>query len=335
MERYFFNTFGYYILDIKPAQNLIPIFEEDVSRALGLVNIGTATPYVNINERKENLRNGKFFNDSIFNIFYNQQVLDTIYKLTDDFVILSPMESFYLTKSHIHRDLASEIKTIKLLFYLDDVSDISKGPLYVIPGTQNLYDKYSISIGNNVCWPPPIKGGGAGFSSYNEYLKNNIPKKYLFSNADKIIMFNSNLFHGSDGNVFEPTRLRRSIGMTLICVNRTDDILMKKIDNFFNFYNVNNTETQSYLYCRHYKINNWVKHFYFPKKFNINFHHSEDGTDKNSLILSSINNRWNNYINELTDKNNKESIHDNIYNCYKEQIKTINRNLSDEDIQGL
>jgi hypothetical protein len=335
MERYFFNTFGYHILNVSQKKNLIPIFEEDISRALQLVNIGNTPPYTNVNGRTHNLRNNRFFCDKIFNVFYNQNVLNEIYKITDDFVILSPMESFYLTKSNIHRDLASEIKTIKLLFYLDDLSNVFKGPLYVIPGTQNIYDKYSISIGDNVNWPPPKKGDGDNFCNFSEYLNNNIPKKFLFSNADKIIMFNTNLFHGSHGNLSEPNKLRRSIGMTLICVDRSDEVLMKKIDNFFNLYNVNNSETQAYIYCKHYNINNWLKHFYFSEKTNKSFNHSDDGTDKNALVLSNTIDRWNNYLSELEDKNNKEKIHNTIYNCYKEQIKTSNKLLSETDIQGL
>lgn len=335
MERYFFNTFGYTIINLNQKINLIPIFEQDISRALKIPNIGTNPPCDNIYERKNNLRNSLFFSDYIFNIFYNAQILDEIYKITDDFVILSPMESFYLKSSEIHRDLASEIKTIKLLFYLDNLSDISKGPLYVVPGTQNIYDKYSSSIGDNVNWPPPTKGGGSGFSSFNEYLKNNIPKKYIFSDADKIIMFNTNLFHGSDGNLNNPTMLRRSIGMTLICINRDDPVLMKKIDNFFNLYNVNNETSQAYIYCKHYNKYRWLKHFYFPQIFNNNFTHSEDGTDKNSLTLSSSINRWDNYLSELEKKNKEEDIHNTIYNCYKNQIKTANKLLINNCIQGL
>ena len=123
--------------------------------------------------------------------------------------------------------------------------------------------------------------------------------------------------------------------MTIICVDRTDNILMNKIDNFFYSYNVNNTNTQAYVYCKHYKINNWLKHFYIPETTNNEFQQSIDGTDKNSIILSNTNNRWNNYINELEDKNSKEKIHDTIYNCYKEQIKSSNKLLDYKDIQGL
>jgi hypothetical protein len=334
MERYFFNTFGYNVINLHKKTDIIPVFEEDISRSLNIANIGNNIPYDNILQRRSNLRNGTFFSDKIFCIFYNPYVLDEIYKITDDFVILSPMESFYLTKSEIHRDLASEIKTIKLLFYLDDLSDEKKGPLYVIPGTQNLYDKYSLSIGDNVNWPPPKKGGGDGFTSFSDYLKQNVPKTYIKTNADKIIMFNTNLFHGSDGNINEPTRLRRSIGMTIICVNRNDPVLMNKIENFFNLYNVNNETTQSYVYCKHYNNYRWLNHFYFPKKTS-DFIHSEDFTDKNALVLANSVNRWNNYLNELEDKKNQGSFDDTIYNCHKEQIKTGNKITSETDIEGI
>ena len=100
------------------------------------------------------------------------------------------MESFYLSMSDIHRDIASEVKTIKLLFYLDDVSNDKLGSLYVIPGTQNIYDKYSSCIGDAVSWPPPIKrGGGFEDNELGFFLEKNIPKKYLLTNCDKIIMF--------------------------------------------------------------------------------------------------------------------------------------------------
>ena len=338
MERFFFNTFGYNEIKLKTKVNLIPIFEHDISRVLKIKNIDLNNPpHDGVDERYNNLRNSSFISDPIFEIFYNPYVLNEIYKITDDFVVLSPMESFYLLKSNIHRDLASEIKTIKLLFYLDDLSNINNGPLYVIPGTQNIYDKYSASIGDIVCWPPPAKGRGDGFNIYNNYLNEKIPKKYLFSNADKIIMFNTNLFHGSDGNLLDKSQLRRSIGMTIICIDRKDPVLMKKIDNFYRIYNVNNEKTQAYIFCKHYNCTNWLKHFYFPNKIDITFQHSTDGTDKNALILSNNINRWDNYLSNLNEINMKETIHNTIFNCYKDQIKKINKldNDNDNDIQCL
>jgi hypothetical protein len=336
MERYFFNTFGYIEIKLNTKINLIPIFEHDIEKVLGLKHIDTNKPvYDNIDERKHNLRNINFISDNIFNIFYNQYILNQIYKITDDFIILSPIESFYLIRSNIHRDLAAEVKTIKLLFYLDDVSDITKGPLYIIPGSQNMYDKYSNSIGDMVSWPHPARGRGDGFCNFTTFLEENIPKKYLFSNADKIIMFNTNLFHGSDGNLIHKSQLRRSIGMTIICIDRNDPVLMKKIDNFYRIYNVNNETSQAYTFCKHYNKYNWLKHFYIPSKIDDNFQHSSDGTDKNALVLSDKINRWNNYITTLKNLTENEDIHNTIFNCYKEQIKSINTLEDEDDIQGI
>ena len=336
MERYFFNTFGYIEIKLNTKINLIPIFEHDISRCLKLKEINiNKPPQNNIDQRYHNLRNPNFISDDIFNVFYNPYILNEIYKTIDDFVILSPMESFYLIKSRIHRDLASELKTIKILFYLDDLSDISKGPLYVIPGTQNIYDKYSTSIADIVSWPSPIRGGGDGFCKFDTFLNENAPKKYLFSNTNKIIMFNTNLFHGSDGNLINTSQLRRSIGMTIICVDRKDPVLMTKINNFFHMYNVNNQLSQAYIYCKHYNKENWLKHFYFPTTTNTNFQHSINGSDTNALVLSEQINRWDHYLTNLKNVSEKEDIHNTIYNCYKEQIKKINKINYDNDIQGL
>lgn len=315
---------------------MIPIFEHDIEKVLKIKPIDiNKSPHDNVDQRKHNLRNIDFITDDIFNVFYNPFILNEIYKITDDFVILSPMESFYLIKSNIHRDLASEVKTIKLLFYLDDISEINKGPLYVIPGTQNLYDKFSSSLGDMVSWPYPDKGSGDGFSNFNTFLNENIPKKYLFSNADKIIMFNTNIFHGSDGNLIDNSQLRRSIGMTIICVDRNDKILMKKIDNFYRIYNVNNETTQAYIFCKHYNRYNWLKHFYFPSSVDTSFQHSTDGTDSNALVLSNQINRWYNYLTSLNELKKMEDIHNSIFNCYKAQIKGINYIKNEEDIQGI
>ena len=337
MERYFFNTFGYTEIKFNKKYNLIPIFEHDIQQILNLKHIDiNKPPHDNVDQRKHNLRNPDFITDDIFNVFYNPFVLNEIYKVTDDFIILSPMESFYLIKTDIHRDLASELKTIKLLFYLDDQSDINQGPLYVIPGTHNLYDKFSLSIGNMVSWPNPERGSGDGFCKFDKYLHENLPKKYLYSNADKIIMFNTNLFHGSDGNLIDKTQLRRSIGMTIICVDRNDPILMKKIDNFYRIYNVNNETSQAYRFCKHYNRFNWLNHFYFPSKLDTSFQHSSDGTDKNALVLSNKLNRWNNYLYHLNNISEKE-MNNSLFNCYENQIQSINnlQNEDEDDIQGI
>jgi hypothetical protein len=183
------------------------------------------------------------------------------------------MESFQLTRTDIHRDLASELKQIKVLFYLDDVNSYEKGPLYVIPGTHNIYDKYSSSISENVGWPTPQKGPGSGFCVNSDYMQKNIPKTYMYSNADKIILFNLNLLHGSDGNVIDPSILRRCIGMTLMCVDRSNETLMKKIDNFYASYNVNNLNSPAYEYCKKNNLTSWLKHFYIPTRLNHSFSH--------------------------------------------------------------
>jgi hypothetical protein len=123
--------------------------------------------------------------------------------------------------------------------------------------------------------------------------------------------------------------------MTIICIDRKDPVLMQKIDNFYRIYNVNNETTQAYIFCKHYNCINWLKHFYFPNKIDITFQHSTDGTDKNALILSNNINRWDNYLSNLNEINMKETIHNTIFNCYKDQIKKINKLDNDNDIQGL
>ena len=151
-------------------------------------------------------------------------------------------------------------------------------------------------------------------------------------------MFNSNILHGSDGNLIQPTKLRRAIGMTIICVDRNNEILMKKIDNFFNMFNIDNINeinTNAYNFCKKHNRERWLKHFYLPSSLNLSFNHSEDGTDKNALILANSLNRWNNYIDNLNEINNKEEMHNTIFNCYKEQIKTINKLNALNDIQGI
>jgi hypothetical protein len=206
------------------------------------------------------------------------------------------------------------------------------GPLYVIPGTQNIYDKYSTTLGDVVSWPPPIRsGGGVEHAELGRFLENKIPKKYLLSNCNKIIIMNTNIIHGSDGNLIEPTKLRRCIGMTLICVDRNDEILMKKIDNFYKTFNCNNLQTSAYRFCKKYNRERWLKHFYLPT-----FNSSEDGTNRNAIMLKSSYDRWNNYMDNLNEINNKEQIHNTIFNCYKVQIRETHKlNGLDNDIQGI
>jgi hypothetical protein len=322
MEKYFFNTFGYIQLPIS-TKNITIKFEEEISRELSIEYIGDKTPYHGIDQRTSNIRNANFINDEIYNIFYNNEVLDTLKKITDDFIILSPIESFYLQQSDIHRDFCGQIKTIKLLYYLDDVSDIDKGPLYVIPGTQFIYDKYSSSVGNNVNWPPGIRNNiGAGYNLYNDYLKENIPKKYLFSNKDNVIFFNNTLLHGSDGNRIEKSRLRRALGMTVIVVDRKNKQLMDSVDKILSFFDVNNKKTLAYSYCEKFKdtLGGWLEHFYeynnIKEEYELNKIDDPDGTKRSNVI-----NRFKHYTDHL-ETINDEINNDSIYNCYLNQLTT-------------
>lgn len=323
MEKYFFNTFGYLQLPIK--KNDITIkFEEDISRALSIEYIGEKKVYNNKNQRNSNLRNSNFINDEIYNIFYNNEVLNKLKTIVDDFIILSPIESFYLYSSQIHRDFCGQIKTIKILFYLDDVSDIEKGPLYVIPGTQFIYDKYSSSIGNNVSWPPGVRNNlGAGYNLYNEYLNQNIPKKYLFSNKDNIIFFNNTLLHGSDGNKIEEDLLRRAIGMTVIIVDRNNKNLMNSVDNIFSTFNIKNKKNLAYLYCDKNKetCGDWLNHFYENTNNNIIENNLDEKSDADGIKRSNVINRFKHYTDHLENVNN-ELNSDTIFNCYLNQLTT-------------
>jgi hypothetical protein len=129
-KRYFFDTFGYATFDCKINKTeLINCFENDVQINLNLPSLDGTIPEVGIKNRTNNIRCANLTSECIYSVFYNPIFLDEIYKLTDDFFIASPMESFYLTNSSIHRDLASELKQIKVLFYLDDLSTIDKGPI--------------------------------------------------------------------------------------------------------------------------------------------------------------------------------------------------------------
>jgi hypothetical protein len=322
-ERYFFNTFGYLQLPILKKDNIILKFEEDISRALSIEYIGDEKAYNGLNQRTSNLRNSNFINDEIYSVFYNNEVLDTLKKITNDFIVLSPIESFYLYKTDIHRDFCGEIKTIKILYYLDDVSDVNKGPLYVIPGTQFIYDKYSSSIGDNVCWPPGVRNNtGAGFNLYSDYLKENIPKKYLFSNKDKIIFFNNTLLHGSDGNSIENSLLRRALGMTLVVVDRNNKKMMDSVDKLFSFFDINNKKSLAYLYCEKNKhtLGGWLEHFYEYKCDNL--HNNLDGiSDPDGSKRSNQINRFKHYTDHLENISDEIS-NDTIHNCYLNQVTT-------------
>jgi hypothetical protein len=324
MEKYFFNTFGYLQLPI-PKTDITIKFEEDISRSLSIEYIGDKKVYKDQNQRTHDLRNSNFINDEIYNIFYNNEVLNKLKTIVDDFIILSPIESFYLYSSQIHRDFCGQIKTIKILFYLDDVSDIDKGPLYVIPGTQFIYDKYSSSIGNNVSWPPGVRNNlGAGYNLYNEYLNQNIPKKYLFSNKDNIIFFNNTLLHGSDGNLIEKTLMRRAIGMTVIMVDKNNKELMNSIENIFSVFNIKNKQTLAYLYCQKNKetCGDWLNYFYENTNNNSIIEHNLDGnSDKDGCKRSNIMNRFKHYTDHLENVNDELNT-DTIFNCYLNQLTT-------------
>ena len=336
VERYFFDTFGYITVNTNLNKNIINHFEMDISKGLNLPYLeNNSSSIVGKNERRNNIRFADFTSDTIYNAFYNSSFLNELYKITDDFVILSPMESFHLTSSFIHRDLASEVKQVKILLYLDDVSCIEKGPLYVLPGTHNLYDKYSSSIGENVAWPTPNKGSGCNFCSDADYLNKNIPKTHICTNLDKIIVFNHNLFHGSDGNLVNHNILRRCIGMTLICVDRSNPNLMKKVDSLFTLYNVDNSITNAYKYCKKYNLDRWLKHFYLPSHLNNSFQHSSDGTDKNAIVLAAQHNRWEHYTNYFYESEFKNK--NLLFNCFEKQLKSINKIYTDHlyDAKGL
>jgi hypothetical protein len=320
MEKYFFDTFGYTTYDCKIEQEIVEEYEKDLCNDLNLPSLKNGIPKLGELERS-NIRFDNLKSDKIYNIFYNEQFLNEIYKITDDFIILNPMESFILQRSDIHRDIATEIKNIKIIFYLDDVSSIEKGPLFVFPGTQNIYDKYSISMGKSVGWPHP----GARFNQFNEYLNDNAPKKYICSNLNKIIIFNHNMFHGSDGNLEDPKILRRFIAMTIICVDRSNEILMKKINNLFELYKIDNKNSPAYKYCLKYKLNKWINHFYILSY----------NEDNETCKINSHPYRWQNYLNYLENSWVKDM--NNIYNCFDNQASDINDIDSDNiyDIKGL
>lgn len=324
-ENYFFNTFGYLEVDINKT-DIVEDFENDVTKYLNLEFIGNNLAIEGENGRFSNIRLATFTNDKIYEIFYNKHILENIKKICDDFIILSTIESFYLKQSGIHRDFCSELITTKILFYLDDVSDINKGPLYVIPGTQNLYDKYSTTLGINVKWPPSYKDNnlGSGFFDHPEYLNKNIPKKYIFSNQDKICFFNNSMFHGSDGNLINNKLLRRAIGMTLIFIDRSNPKIMESVNNLFKTFNIKNHNSLAYQYCLKNKetCGDWLNHFYQPEIEYDNFIQSLDGTDSIAIKLSDEINRFDKYNNCLNK--NYELLNYPLYNCFSNTIDNDN-----------
>jgi len=318
-ELFFFNTFGYLEVSI-PKTDIINVFEEEVADVFHL-NPTNEIAYNNVNGRYVNLRNSNFTKDEIFKVFYNSDLLNKLKSIMDDFIILSPFESFYLDRSDIHRDFCGEISTTKILFYLDDVSHVEKGPLYVIPGTQFIYDKYSSCIANNVSWPPGVRNNvGSGFTSHRDYLMENIPKKNFLSNQDSIILFNNTLLHGSDGNKHEPTRLRRAIGMTLTYVDRNNKDLMSRVSELYKFFDIKNKQSAAYLYCEKNKetCGDWLNHFYEydgeKTECEIDNIEDPDGTKRSNML-----NRFKHYTDHLENVNIEVSS-STPYNCYQNQV---------------
>ena len=334
-EQYFFDTFGYLTINI-PKIDLIDSFEDEISSGLNLEKLDKNELPLENNKRNHTVRFSGFKSDEIFRIFYNPYVLDKIYNITQDFIVLSPIESFYIHNSPIHRDTSSEVKKIKLLFYIDDLSSIEKGPFWILPGSQNLYDKYSVSLGSNINWPPASTGervsGGDSFINYKDFLNLNIPKHSIQTNKDKIIIFNPNICHGSYGNLINPNILRRAIGMTLICIDRNDQLLMKKVDSFLNLFNIDNTQSNALNYCKKYNLYRWVKHFYKPSTTTY-FQYSKDGTDTNAIIQFDKLNIWKNYLSFIEEYDNDKNK--TKYNCLTKDLKGLNKLDSDLDLMGI
>lgn len=326
----FFDTFGYIKINSNKDNNqVLEAFENEILASNTtfpkLSNINYCT--MNNSNRPNNLRYHNFTNDTILDVFYNDYILDKIYELTADFIVLSPIESFHLLNSQIHKDNATEIKRIKIIYYLDVLDTQDKGPLWVIPGTHHIYDRYNSLVGKNVNWPPKNGTGGSGFINNSEYFENNAPKNYLYTN-NEIIFFNPNLCHGSNGNI-NNNILRRCIGMTVMCIDRNNEILMKKIDNFLSIFNINNTETNVYKYILKNKLTRWQKHFVVPTGNNKLFLNSEDGTDNNHLDYYNKKDLFKGY----TDSLNESDI--GIFNCNNNKIKECNKLSYDGDCSGV
>jgi hypothetical protein len=187
----------------------------------------------------------------------------------------------------------------------------------VIPGTHNIYDKFSTSIATNMFWPPPR--GGAGFMEHSDYMHQNIPKKYLLSNCDNIIIFNNSIIHGAEGNQMNPNQLRRAIGMTVVCVDRNNKAIMERIDKFYNTYNVD--IDPSVLQYIQKKCPRWLNHIYHRSIHNYNnFIHSEDGSDSNALIQAIKTNRFKYYF-DFNDSKKEEIYTNSLYNCFYDQVQ--------------
>jgi hypothetical protein len=110
--------------------------------------------------------------------------------------------------------------------------------------------------------------------------------------------------------------------MTLICIDRSNEALMKKLENFFFLYNIDNSNSNAYKFCKKYNLTRWLNHFYFPDSTNKNFQHSLDGTDKNSIILAKNSNRWKHYLDYFLEPIFKNR--NTLLNCFESQAKVIN-----------
>ncbi len=318
-ERHFCNTFGYYELPLPGRVDIFRDFEdgmEEFAKLPPLTDISVARE--DQEGRRHSIHNAVFRADAIHAVFYNDLVLATLKRLMGDFVVLSAMESFYLKESPIHRDFAGEIKAYKVSFYLDDTSTPDLGPLWCIPGSHHIYDRFSTSIACNVAWPPP-RFRGDSFLDHHEFFKKNAPVHHFLSNADKVVIFNMALLHGSNGHVADPKRLRRAVCMTVIPVDRSDDLLMRKVDLFFDAYGIDTHATWSYLYCQGHNPA-WLHHFRRPAVVERTGKHNEDSSDRQALVLSEQRQRFRPYLANI-DRHKDEILSDLILNCYRDQAE--------------
>ena len=317
-------------------KKILDTFESQIVSGMGMEPLDDIYQCSSIgNKRHSNLRFSNFTSDDIFQVFYNDHVLNEILKLTDDFYILSTIESFYLSHSLIHKDNYGEIKQIKLLYYIDVLDDIDKGPFWVVPGSQHIYDRYSTLIGTNIQCPPGINGkAGSGFIDNIEFFEERIPRHYILTNENKIIMFNPNVCHGSKGNLHNTDILRRALGMTIMCVDKNNKSLMRKIHALYNFYKIDHRIcTRAYDHCIKHNKEKWLKHFYIPDESDNSqngFSQSMDGTDSQAIDHANTFNLFEPYQSSLD--NIIGDVH-NIYNTGIDRLQHINKN--DSDLKGM
>jgi hypothetical protein len=113
--------------------------------------------------------------------------------------------------------------------------------------------------------------------------------------------------------------------MTVIAVDRNNEMLMDKIFCFYKEFNLSNNN-YIYEYC---KSNNpeWLHHFYNfrnDKRYNPNyinvFKASEDGTDRNAVVLDTQHNRWQFFIDHIRNVRT-ELINNNLNTGYVKDMK--------------